>query len=147
MKKATKHRLVAAASAAVALAALAVGCGREGSGRAPVRGTVSLASGEKLSGSIAFLPSAGTKGPAATTRLVAGQYGFDHSNGPTAGPHRVIVTRLADKEKVLESLADTCGAESQCAKPDEAGGVKTMWTLSADVPAHAPYRCDFTLDP
>ncbi len=142
---ALRHGLVAVAGALVVLAALVVGCSKRGTGRLPVYGTVSAAKGEPLSGSIAFVPSAGRPGPSATANLVAGAYRFDRSDGPTAGPHRVTVIKRISKEAVLKSRAR---ANRSAAREDAAAEpAKTVWTLSADVPADPPYRCDFRLPP
>ena len=65
---------------------------------------MTLPSGEKLSGSITFLPAPGRPGPAATTKLAEGSYQFDRSNGPTAGPHTVIIRRVVSRAKMIERL-------------------------------------------
>ncbi len=145
MKTTRKQGLIAAAAAFLALGALTVGCGKGGPTRLPVWGSVSRPDGDKVNGSITFLPSEGRAGPAATTSLIEGQYGFDRENGPTAGPHRVIVSMGAAKGLVLKSLARKASPTAR--KAAAAGGGKTTWTLSTDVPADAPYRCDFKLDP
>jgi hypothetical protein len=102
----------------------------------PVCGTVTPASGEKFSGSISFLPAEGRPGPAATTSLTDGEYRFDRQDGPTAGPHRVVVNMVIPKGAALEARN----------KKAPAAGGKTSWTLSAEVPANGPYQCDFKLD-
>jgi len=145
MKTAGRHGLVATAWAILAVGTLAVGCGKAGLARLPVCGTVSGANGEKLSGSISFLPTKGTLGPAATTGLVAGAYRFDREDGPTAGPHNVIVNKHVAKDAVLKSLDHETSPASR--EAGMAGDGKTVWTLSADVPADPPYECDFQLEP
>lgn len=144
MKTAVKHGLVAAAGAMLVLGALLVGCSKWGPVRLPIRGTVSAANGKRFSGSISFVPTEGTSGPAATATLVDGEYRFDRQNGPTAGPHRVVVRRLVAKDAALKSRALTTSPASR--ENIVAGTEKTLWTLSADVPADPPYQCDFRLD-
>jgi hypothetical protein len=130
---------------AVALAALAVGCSRPGGvDRLPVYGTVAHPSGEKINGSISFVPDRGRTGPSAVTSLVNGEYRFDQTNGPTKGLSRVIVMRTVPKEPVPKQLPGRkgrlAGAKRTTAPPPAA-----EWTLSADVPAGGPYKIDFQL--
>jgi hypothetical protein len=56
----------------------------------------------------------------------------------------VVVNKLVSKDAVLKSLAHKTSPTSQ--EAPVAGDDKTAWTLSADVPAEAPYQCDFKLD-
>ena len=104
--------------------------------RLPVRGTVTMASGERLSGSITFVPAEGKSGPPATTKLNEGKYEFDRTNGPTAGPHTVIMRRVVSREDSLETIA--------AKQPARENGAE--WTLSADVADDGKYLRDFTLD-
>jgi hypothetical protein len=145
MKTAAGHGLVAAAWAILTLGVLATGCGKGAPGRVPLWGTVAAAEGQPMDGSITFLPKKGSRGPAATTRLVAGQYRFDWDSGPTAGPHQVIISQRIGKELALRALPQR--AKSPSAKEAGGGGRKTEWTLAADVPAAPPYRCDLKLAP
>ena len=104
--------------------------------RLPVHGTVTLASGEKLSGSITFLPARGRLGPAATTKLAEGRYKFDRHNGPAAGPQTVIVKRVVPRSNVLDSLA----------KKQPIAKTKGEWTQSAEVSDDGQYLHNFTLE-
>lgn len=103
----------------------------------PLAGTVVGPGGEKFSGSVSFLPPAGASGPAATASLVDGQYRFDASDGPTPGPHRVVVTRSVPKGAVMQAVT---GQGASGVPP------KMRWTLSIDVPDKPPYQCDLKLD-
>jgi hypothetical protein len=127
---------------ATVLLILPLGCGH-GSAfeRLPVGGTVSLAGGEKLNGTITFLPVDGTQGPAAIASLVNGEYQFNRNDGPAAGPQRVIVNKAISKKLMLES-------RGKAAPPEQAAGgpPKTEWQKSVDLKAEGPYRCDFQLD-
>jgi hypothetical protein len=126
------------------VAATLVGCGKgDRATRLPVFGAVSLESGEKLSGSISFVPTEGHRGPAATTTLVDGNYRFDRDNGPTAGPHRVIVKRVNSKSKMLAGLAEK---KPKDAKPGSAAEPKREWTVFVDV-AENGIQCDIALEP
>jgi hypothetical protein len=130
---------------ALVLAAALIGCSRpSGVERLPVYGTVSDPSGEKIGGSISFVPDQGRPGPGATASLIQGEYRFDKTNGPTAGLHRVIVTRTSTK--------DPAGKQAGSPKRPLAGkrdanarSPTAPWTLSADVPAKGPYRIDLEL--
>ena len=66
------------------------GCTAE-SDRRPISGTVSVDGTPVVRGSISFFPDHGHSGPAASTSISAGKYRFTSVNGPSAGPHRVVV--------------------------------------------------------
>jgi hypothetical protein len=131
----------------VAFTAGAAGCGRPDGGveRLPVYGTVTRGSGEEISGSISFLPPKGQPAPAAVTSLVDGQYRFDRSDGPTAGPHRVVITRKIMKgqpeKQAGGAQATAAGPKSPARQPP-----RIEWTRSADVPAKGPYEFNFQVD-
>jgi len=119
------------------LALLFVGCGRgKAVQRLPVYGTVTLANGEKLNGSITFRPAKGSTGPAATTKLADGSYKFDRSNGPTAGSQTVIVKRVVSRSDALQLLG----------KKQPVTKTKTEWIQSAEVSDDGRYLHDFTLE-
>jgi hypothetical protein len=75
--------------------------------------------------------------------LVQGRYQFDRSNGPTAGPKRVIVNRIIPKAKALENR--NAKQPKGSAKPP--AGQKMQWTLFADLADDGIYKCDLTLSP
>ena len=108
-------------------------------------GTVSLVSGETFSGSITFVPERGTSGPAATVSLIDGAYRFDRSDGPTPGPHQVIVTRVIPKDAALAARKKR-GAPPPV-KPKTEADCKLEWTQSRTVPTDGSYQFDFKLDP
>ena len=119
------------------LLSLDCGCGGEQDlNRLPVHGTVTMASGERLNGSITFLPAQGQSGPSVTTKLDEGKYEFDRTNGPTAGPHTVIIKRLVSRADSLKAIA--------AKQPSRVSGAE--WTLSADVADNGQYLQDFTLN-
>jgi hypothetical protein len=145
MKTTAQRQRIVALCLALGLGVLPAGCGRSsGVVRLPVRGTVVGVGGEKLTGSITFVPAEGRSGPAATTTLVDGQYQFDLESGPTAGRHRVIVSRASAKAAMPPSGSTKLSPASQEAPGTK--GLKTEWTLSVDVPTAKPYQCDFKLD-
>jgi len=145
MKALVGRRTVAARCFALLLTAIVMGCGRpSGVERLPVFGTVTDAGGDKVSGSISFVPDQGRPGPSAIASIKDGEYRFDKSNGPTAGPHRVIVTRKATKEPVVKQTGSPGGAPTG-KKNASTRLPATPSTLSADVPAKGPYRLDFKL--
>jgi hypothetical protein len=130
---------------ALVLAAALIGCSRpSGVERLPVYGTVSEARGEKVSGSISFVPDQGRPGPGAIASLIQGEYRFDKTNGPTAGLHRVIVTKTATKDPTGKQAGSPKGplAGKQNANSQSP---TAPWTLSADVPAKGPYKIDLRL--
>lgn len=131
----SSHRAIVS-SILLGLAPLLVGCGRgKVVERFPVHGTVRLANGERLSGSITFLPAKGRPGPGATTALVEGSYRFDRSNGPVAGPQTVIVKRIVPRSRVPELPTDKQSAQT----------ANSEWTESTDVSDDGQYLHDFTL--
>jgi hypothetical protein len=119
------------------LLSLLCGCGSETRvKRSPVHGTVTMASGERLNGSITFLPAQGQSGPSATTSLAEGKYEFDRTNGPATGPHTVIIRRVVTREDSLKAIRAK-------QKPRENGA---EWTLSADVSETGQGVQDFNID-
>jgi len=115
------------------LTPLFAGCDR--GKRLPVHGTVTLANGEKPSGSITFLPTKGRAGPAATTTLAEGSYHFDRSNGPLAGPKTVIVNRFVSRADRFQKLTNKKAIPK----------TKTEWTRSVEVSDDGQYLHDFAL--
>jgi hypothetical protein len=115
---------------------LLFGCRRGTSlDRLPEHGTVTLASGEKLTGSITFLPEKGQSGPSATAKLAEGSYRFDRNDGPTAGPKTVIVRRIVPRRAAVESIS----------KKQPAQQTKSEWTVSAELADDGTYLHDFDL--
>jgi hypothetical protein len=69
-----------------------LGCGREeGPPRAAVQGQVTLDGQPVSEGLIRFIPSGGTKGPAAMAAIHAGAFALDREHGPIIGAHRVEI--------------------------------------------------------
>jgi hypothetical protein len=116
------------------LVLLPAGCRRGSTDRLPVHGTVKTAAGEQLNASITFLPSDGQKRPAATASVKDGVYHFDRTNGPTAGPTRVIVTRLARREESFPSRGNRPVPPAQ-----------SEWRFALDLSDDGRYLQDFTL--
>lgn len=121
------------------------GCGEaDGAPRLSLYGTVAHPGGDKIDGSISFVPDQGRSGPSAVTSVVQGAYRFDKTTGPTAGPHRVIVTRTASKEKTLKPTAAQKG-QAKGAKNAASTGQSGPWTFTRDIPEKGPYQIDFQL--
>jgi hypothetical protein len=119
---------------------LPTGCQRGGLDRLPVHGTVQTAKGEKFDASISFLPLEG-KRPVANGSVKNGEFHFGRSDGPTAGPTKVVVRRIVHRDQTGASRT----------KPDvrpatETGPqAKSEWTVSATVVDDGKYNQDFTL--
>jgi hypothetical protein len=113
-------------------------------------------------GSISFLPDAGHRGPAASTAIIAGEYRFDSENGPTPGPHRVIVgveQAPVGSDSVTQAPSPSSPESSSAAKlgptsptssatqssPENSNAAnKTQWTSRATVLADdSPGTIDF----
>jgi hypothetical protein len=118
------------------LALFAAGCRRSGPDRVPLHGTVKTVSGDRFDASITFLPSDGKKRPAATASVRNGEYRFDRTNGPTAGPTKIIVRRFARRDEALRAIA----------KRKPVPQARSEWTLAADVADDGRYVRDFTLE-
>lgn len=83
------------------------GCGApDGPLRQPMYGEITSTdiSGD-LKGTIAFLPSGTTKGPAANGLIVDGAYEFTSETGPVAGNHRVIIDMQPPTAKMASPAA------------------------------------------
>jgi hypothetical protein len=119
------------------------GCdAKAGRGRVPISGTVSLSDGEKINGRITFVPAEGRSGPAATTGLINGAYGFDKDNGPIPGPSRVTVRKMVPTSRIpTGSEQRGTGAASGAT-----AGAQSEWTTSVDISANGPYQHDLVLD-
>jgi hypothetical protein len=104
---------------------------------------VRLKTGERLNGSITFVPAEGHSGSAATTAIVDGKYRFDLTNGPTPGEHRVIVKRIDLKGRTPESrgTSQKTDAKSVTNPPG-----KVEWTFSCNLKATDSGPRDFTVD-
>ena len=109
------------------------GCGgSDGPKRVPLQGIVTCADIEgHLRGTIALLPTAGTKGPAANGLVLNGLYRFDETTGPVAGEHRVIV----DVQPPRAKMADRSQEDS----------LQWKFEFQINVPSEPPYVADFQL--
>jgi len=110
------------------------GCHRaDGPERIAVFGTVTSESGEPISGTISFLPEAGTAGPSATASLVDGVFAFDTRNGPVAGSYRVLVVRLAAERRHKGAREAPVGQPAAAADEDDLSAAEEEWSFSAEV--------------
>ncbi len=122
----------------------AAGCGNgNGTVRLPVFGVVSTPQGDKLNGSIAFVPAENFHGPAALTSVVNGKYQFNQTNGPTAGPYQVIIHRFLPGSRIP-------GAGGSSSNPNvatiSAADGKLEWKLTVNLTPGANQQ-DFALEP
>ena len=120
---------------------LLVGCSGGGPERIPLRGTVEVGGQPLADGSISLMPAKGHSGPSATTSIAAGRYEFTRENGPTAGPHRVIVRVTTEDKAMMLSKAAGQAPQSQPKRPG-----KTRWERQTEVPDREPYEYDVKLD-
>ncbi len=100
-----------------------LGCGPGGDGlvRVPVRGEVRVGTIPATEGHVRFVPAQGNPGPVAAASIRDGRYVFTTSEGPTAGPHDVIV------EVRLTAAAPAAPAQSG-AKGGGPSGAQTFKT-------------------
>jgi hypothetical protein len=117
-------------------AALVCGCQRaQGPERMAVGGTVTRAGVPLATGLISFRPARGGNGPAANTSIQEGRYQFDATNGPTAGPHEVLI------QKAFEGKPTAVTPNEAAAAAD----VSLPWTFEIDVPANSRHEIPFQL--
>ncbi len=106
----------------------------------PVHGTVQTAAGEKFDASICFQPLDG-KRPVANGMVKNGEYRLDRSNGPTAGPAKVIVRRIVRRaDSAASRTKPKPGPATKASSPG-----KLEWTETRDVKDDGSYTQDFTL--
>ncbi|MCY2987273.1 MAG: hypothetical protein NTY19_05325 [Planctomycetota bacterium] len=73
------------------------GCGSSGDlKRAAVEGSVTLDGTVLEEGTISFLPTAGTTGPAGYSQIVQGKYSIDARSGPAVGKNLVQILAYRD---------------------------------------------------
>jgi len=123
---------------------VSAGCQRaDGPLRIAVFGTVTSESGDPVEGTISFLPTAGTKGPAATASLTDGAFQFDTQNGPVAGQYRVLVVieRADRKHKGAPGPAAQGPAPAAAVATDRSAG---EWSFAAEV-SRDSFEFDFEL--
>ena len=118
-----------------------IGCGG-GSGpqRVAVSGKVERSGQPMWGSSISFLPAEGHDGPAATANIEEGRYAFSRDNGPTAGPHRVLI-RINSPSGGMRAEIEGRQADRKSLPPP--GG---PWQFEVDVPAESSFQKDFTLE-
>ena len=87
------QRSVLSTSAVFVLIGALAGCGTGGDGlaRVPLRGAVRVGTVPAAEGQVRFVPSQSNSGPVAAAAIREGRYEFSTSEGPTKGPHDVIV--------------------------------------------------------
>ena len=130
---------------ALGLMISSAGCGKKDRvTRLPLFGKVSTSNDEEINGSITFIPSEGFHGPAATATIANGEYQFNQENGPTAGPHQVIVKRLTSRNRLPGTNRGDQKSDSEAIP---SGNSKTEWRLSANLTKNASNQYDFTLPP
>ena len=96
---------------------LIAGCQASVEPRRPMHGDVTVDAIKVRRGSISFLPTGATVGPAATTAIVDGRYEFSRTNGPYVGTYRVQVGVIALESNETEpTLALAAAEQSATAK-------------------------------
>ncbi|MBI1310950.1 hypothetical protein GC176_06545 [bacterium] len=110
------------------------GCGgSDGPRRVAVTGTVTRAGSPVEIGSVGILPSGDHSGPAANGAVENGEFVFDSSNGPTPGPHRIVIRSLIPKDELMRLQAE--GKEP-----------KMSWVFPLEIPDEDVFHHDFVLE-
>jgi len=87
-----KRHTIQLGMAALICVSLLAGCGRANAlQRAPVDGYVSIDGQPLQSGSIRFIPTENTKGPAAVANIDEGYFELPRESGPVIGKHRIEI--------------------------------------------------------
>ena len=85
---------------------LFAGCGgSDGPIRVPIAGTVTLDDSPLLTGVIRFVPTGEDGGPAASTRIVGGEFKFSADDGPVIASHRVEIEATEYQEFAIDDEA------------------------------------------
>ena len=103
---------------------LQAGCGSSSVPvRIPVTGKVNLDDAPLLSGVIRFVPADNAGGPAAATKIVAGEFEFSSDNGPVVANHRVEIEATdfqnfaIDDEAAFAAAAEATGESPLAVNP------------------------------
>ena len=109
---------------AIMFVTLQTGCGSaDGPVRVPVSGTVTLNDTPLLIGVIRFVPTDNDGGPAASTRIVGGEFEFSSGNGPLIANHRVEIEATdfqdfaIDDEAAFAAAAEASGVSPVAVNP------------------------------
>ena len=115
------------------------GCGSaEGPVRIPVTGKVTLDETPLLTGVIRFVPADNDGGPAASTRIVGGEFEFSSDNGPVIANHRVEIEATEFQDFAIDDeAAFAVAAEATGESPIAVNPVPAIYnsrsTLTASV--------------
>lgn len=123
----------------VVLAITSAGCGRQSEPRLALTGSVTVDSQSVAQGSISFLPTDRTEGPATSTAIVAGSYQFGYSNGPYPGTYRVLVG--------VDQLAATVPSDPKLGlrlPSGEGESAPQQWESRCELAENGDSRQDFT---
>ena len=114
------------------------GCGETGPRRVPIYGMVQQAGSPVPGGILSLLPAEGHHGPAVTAAIENGRYELDETNGPVAGPHKlVVVLEAGDKMGFLRE-------KSTPSRPSP--GSAGRFEFHVEVPEEGPFEHNVTLD-
>ncbi len=118
----------------VLLPLLVVGCGSQDCPRrVAVTGTVTRSGAPVETGSVAILPRDGHSGPGANGAIAGGEFEFDSSNGPTPGPHVVVIRSMIPKDELMRLQAT--GSEP-----------KMTWEFPLQIPDESSFHHAFVLE-
>jgi hypothetical protein len=108
-----------------------LGCGSGGDdlNRIAVSGRVEQGGQPLASGAISFLPVEGHDGPAANGIVEDGEYYFSEENGPTPGPHRVVIQQQISGKDLSSTTAPSA-----------------PWEGEMTIPESGPFEKNFTID-
>lgn len=134
----------------LAVSATIAGCGKKaGPERVPVAGNVSI-DGEPLkSGSIRFIPTAPTKGPAAVAQIKEGAYELGATDGPVPGTLRVEIEATEFQEFELDDEKAYAERATKGKSPLKKNPIPAIYnrnsTLTRNLAAEGDRQLDFAL--
>lgn len=121
------------------------GCGESGPPRAPIAGSVTVGGAPLKAGRILFLPQAPTEGPAASARIVDGQYTLPDDEGPIVGSHRVEVEADLPLSFEIDDEAAFAKAKGKLPRQPIPPKFNRESTLSVDVKSGEENRFDVAI--
>jgi hypothetical protein len=126
------------------------GCGGgDDLARVPVAGEVSVDGAPLKSGTIRFIPSAPTAGPAAVATVREGKFELPEAEGPVVGTHRVEIESLDDVGFALDD-EQACAARAAKGKPLPKNPIPARFNrqseLTASLTAEGDHELRFELN-
>lgn len=145
------QRRILAAAASTLVVLLTAGCGGySGPPRVAIHGAILFQHEPLKSGRITFIPTDGSKGPAAVATVSDGFYDFNTRTGPIVGKHKVQIEAIVDPGFELDDEAAYAKSVQQhqvsaVAQQPVPAEFNLRTTLTATVSTDGDRKLDFSL--